>query len=267
MSRLPVTVLIPTYNCQTHLVKCLESVKWADEILICDSYSTDRTLEIVRQYTDRIIQHEYINSAKQKNWAIPQAKHEWVLLIDSDEMLEPELQREILDLLANIPEGYDGFRIPRKNLVFGKWIKSCHMYPDYNTRLFRRDVSRYVDKEVHADVVVPGAIGTLKNAFVHHDFEDVAETVVKWGRYTRYEGDQMVKVGRVWHWYNILFRPPVLFLYLYFWTGAFREGYRGFYVAVMWSYYVFLKHARLWEKEWRASTDGKTYWEQGESKP
>jgi len=251
MARAKLTVLIPTYNCPTHLRECLESVKWADEILICDSYSTDNTLQIAREYTDHIIQHEYINSAKQKNWAIPQAAHEWVLLIDSDEYLESALQQEIQTLLDAIPEGFDAFRMPRRNLVFGKWCRSCRMYPDYLIRLFKRDAATYEDKEVHAHIVVPGAIKTLEGAFVHHDFEDVSQTVIKWGRYARYEGDQMVKTGRRFHWTGVTFRPLIVFFYFYFGTGGVREGYRGFYLSAMWAYYVFLKHARLWELEWR----------------
>jgi hypothetical protein len=175
-------------------------------------------------------------------------------------MLEPALQQEMQALLANLPSDYDAFRMPRKNLVFGKWLKSCRSYPDPQIRLFRKAVSAYQDKEVHAHIEVPGRIGSLRNHIIHHDFEDVSATVVKWGRYTRYEGDQMVKVGRSSRWYDMVFRPPIAFLYYYLWTGAFREGYRGFYLSVMWSYYVFLKHARLWELEWKCSPEGQKYW-------
>jgi len=254
------TVLIPTYNCQDHLRECLESVKWADEIFVVDSFSQDNTLSIAREYTSRIVQHEYVNSAKQKNWAIPQATHDWVLLIDSDELLEPALQQEMQGLLANLPPDYDAFRIPRKNIVFGKWVKSCRMYPDHQIRLFRKAVALYEDKEVHAHIKVSGPIGTLTYAFIQRGFVDVADTVVKWGRYTRYEGDQMVKTGRKSHWYDLVFRAPLAFLYYYFWTGGIREGQRGFYLSVMWSYYVFLKHARLWQIEWKGSPDGQKYW-------
>jgi glycosyltransferase involved in cell wall biosynthesis len=260
MVQTKLSVLVPTYNCQAHLRECLESVKWADEILIVDSFSTDATLTIAREYAHRIVQHEYINSAKQKNWAIPQATYDWILLIDSDELLEPALQQEIQALLADFPPNHDGFRIPRKNLVFGKWIKSCRMYPDYQTRLFRKAVATYQDKEVHAHIQAPGRIGTLTHAFIHHDFEDVAETVVKWGRYTRYEGDQMVKVGRSARWYGMVLLPLTTFFYYYLWTGGIREGRRGFYLSVMWSYYVFLKHARLWQLEWNRSPEGQKYW-------
>lgn len=235
-------------------------MSWADELLICDSGSTDATLEIAGRYHARVIQHEYINSARQKNWAIPQAAHEWVLIVDSDEALEPALQAEIHALLREMPEGFTGFRIPRKNLVFGEWIRSCNTYPDYNLRLFKRDVGRYADKEVHADVILEtGQVGVLRHAFVHHDFEDVVKTVVKWGRYTRYEGDQLVKVGRKFRAVDIALRPPLLFLYLYFWKRGFLDGFRGFYVAAMWSMYVFLKYARLWQLEWEQSSEGIAY--------
>ncbi len=134
------------------------------------------------------------------------------------------------------------------------------MYPDYQIRLFRKAVAVYEDKEVHAHIKVPHQIGMLNHAFIHHDFEDVAETVVKWGRYTRYEGDQMLKVGRSSRWYDMTFRPPLAFLYYYLWTGAVREGRRGFYLSVMLSYYVFLKHARHWQLEWKHSPEGQKYW-------
>ena len=261
MSPQPLTVLIPTFNCEQHLRACLESVKWADELLICDSFSTDSTLAIVREYTDRIIQHEYINSAKQKNWAIPQASHEWVLIVDSDEVLDEALQTEIQTLLQNMPADYDGFRIPRKNLIFGKWLKSSRLYPDYNIRLFRRDRASYQTKEVHADILVTGQIGVLQNHLIHHDLEDIEATMQKWGRYIRYEGDEMQKKGRSYAWFNPIFRPLIVFIYFYFVTGGWREGFRGYFMAVMWSMYVFLKHARVWQLEWEASESGQQYWE------
>ncbi len=182
------------------------------------------------------------------------------MLLDSDELLEPALQTEIQNTLADLPPDVDGFRVPRKNLIFGKWTKSCNAYPDYNVRLFRRDVGRYQDKEVHADILLDN-LGTLSGHLIHHDFEDIEDQVRKWARYVRYEGDQMRKIGRPYKWYNLVFRPPLVFLYLYFFTGAYREGFRGFYSATMWSYYTFLKHARVWQLEWEESEAGHKYWE------
>ena len=260
MLKYNVTALIMTYNCEQHLRRCLNSIAWASQILVCDSYSTDNTLAIVKEYTADIIQHEYINSASSKNWAIPQAKYEWIILVDSDEFLEPELQAEIQAILSTDLQKYDAYRIPRKNLIFGKWIKSARMYPDYQIRFFRRDVSRYETKEVHAHVLVDGQTGTLNHHIIHHDFEDVEATVKKWGRYIRYEGQMMRHANRRFAWYHILFRPPIVFFYFYFFTGGWREGFRGFYVAMMWAFYVFLKHARLWQLGWEETANGQQYW-------
>ena len=111
------------FNEADKVLECLESVKWADEILVVDSYSTDATLDVVSRFGARVIQHEYINSAKQKNWAIPQCKYEWVLQIDADERLEPALQIEMQQALVSPPPDVDGYECPRRNHILGRWIK------------------------------------------------------------------------------------------------------------------------------------------------
>src|SRR5216683_4001496 len=148
------TVLLPTFNEAEKLQNCLESVKWADEILLVDSFSTDQTIEIGLRYGARMVQHEYINSAKQKNWAIPQCQNEWVLQIDADERLEPELQEEIQNLLKLPPPDIDGYVMRTKNHIMGEWIKVMGLYPSYRLRLFRRDAGRFQDREVDARILV-----------------------------------------------------------------------------------------------------------------
>ena len=132
------SVLLPTFNNAGIVRAALESVRWADEILVVDSYSTDNTLDICREYGARIIQHEYVQSAKQKNWAIPQCAHQWVLQIDTDEVLEAGLREEIQAVLESPPAGVDGFRINFKHQVLGQWVRVCGLYPEYHLRLFRR---------------------------------------------------------------------------------------------------------------------------------
>jgi glycosyltransferase involved in cell wall biosynthesis len=124
-----VTAIVPTFNNEAIIRRCLESVKWADEILIVDSFSTDRTLEICKEYTNRAIQHEYVNSALQKNWAIPQATHDWIFLLDTDEYLEEGLLEEILEALENPEPGIEGYVFPRKNIYYGQWVRTCGIYP------------------------------------------------------------------------------------------------------------------------------------------
>src|ERR1700730_11734997 len=151
------SVVIPCFNEEEMIGKCLESVKFASEILVVDSFSTDRTVEIARAGATRVLQHEYINSAMQKNWVIPQARNEWVLIVDSDEQVTPELAKEIQRLLEN-PQ-YEGYWIRRRNFFLGKEIKNGTWRNDKVLRLFRRGLARYQAKHVHAEIELQGRAG------------------------------------------------------------------------------------------------------------
>jgi len=243
------SVLIPTYNCEGIIRECLESVKWANEIVIVDSFSTDGTVDICREYTDRVLQHEFLGHARQKNWAIPRCSHEWVLQLDSDERLEPGLKDEIQALLAAPPEGVDAFRIPRKNHVLGAWMRACGLYPDYQTRLFLKSVGRFEEREVHEHLHVPGQVGTLKHHILHYGMPSISKQLVNLDRYTRYEANELRKRGKRFRWYQLILRPPAIFVYRYLWKLGFTAGYRGFILAAYLAIYDFLAHAKLWEME------------------
>src|SRR5579859_7075148 len=146
-----ITALVPTFNCESTIRETLESVKWVDRIFVVDSFSKDKTLDICREYTDWIVQHEYVNSATQKNWAMDQIETEWTLQIDSDEHLEPELIDEIKQKL-NSPQQPDGYYMRRKNLIWHRWVKSCGFYPNLEMRLFKTKLGRWTKREVHAKV-------------------------------------------------------------------------------------------------------------------
>lgn len=247
--RQKITAIIPTFNNEKIIGRCLESVKWADEILIVDSYSTDKTLDICKEYGARIIQHEYINSALQKNWAIPQATHEWVLLTDSDETVEPELRDEILKTLENSDSGIDAYKIPRKNYIYGVWAKHSDFYPDYNIRLFRRSC-RYATREVHADIDVPvERRGTLKAHHLHDDFNDMQAYLTKFSRYMRYETDELAKRGKKFRVREVTLRPLAMFCWSYFYKSGYKDGIRGFMIAVQKAYYNFVMYMQLWERQ------------------
>ncbi len=246
------SVLLPTYNEEDMIVDCLESVKWADEILVVDSYSTDHTLEIVRRYGARVIQHEYINSAKQKNWAIPQCKNEWVLQMDADERLDAELQAEIRDILLAPPVGVDGYRINFKHHVLGKWVRHAGLYPEYHLRLFRRDAGRFQDREVDAHVLVPGNVMTLRGHILHFGTESLSHRLRAIDRYTRYESDEREKQGRHYSWFNVTVRPWAAFFYYYVGKLGLLDGMRGLILAVIKADFIFWTYAKLWEKEVRA---------------
>ncbi len=253
-----ITAIIPVFNNEKIIRRCLESIKWADEILIVDSYSSDGTLDICREYGARIIQHEYINSALQKNWAIPQAAHEWVLLTDSDEVVGPALRDEIRKVLEAPDPGIDAYRIPRKNYVYGVWIRHANFYPDYNIRLFRRSC-RYVTREVHADIDVPEErLGTLKGHQIHDDFNDMQSYLRKFPRYMRYETDELVKLGRRFRLFEVTLRPLAMFCWSYFYKKGYKSGLRGFMIAVQKAYYNFTMYMQLWERQ-RAKADLETW--------
>lgn len=247
------TALIPTYNSINLLPQLFEDIKWADQILVVDSYSSDGTVEYCNEHGADVIQHEYINSAKQKNWAIPHCAQEWVLLIDTDERLPPELQLEIQRILSGgIPPEVDAFRIARRTMFLGKWLKSMDLWPDYQVRLFRRDVGRYEDKEVHADVRVPGQVRTLNHALIHNATPSLSKQIEYLNRYSRYQADELEKRGHSFRWHNLLLRPLAVFLYLYVFKRGFKEGFRGLFVAFHTMVFSFFTHAKLWEKEWQA---------------
>jgi glycosyltransferase involved in cell wall biosynthesis len=253
VNREPVTVIIPAFNNENLIVGVLDDVQWADQILVVDSFSTDKTLEICRSRGADIIQHEYINSAKQKNWAIPQAKYEWIFLIDTDERLPEVLQTEIRIVLEQgIPEDVQAYRVARKTMFLDKWLKTMNLWPDYQTRLFRKSVGRYEEKEVHADIVVSGKVLDFKEALIHNATLSLSKQIGYLDRYSKYQADELEKRGVPFRWRNLILRPIVAFVYLYFYKSGFRDGFRGIFIPFHTMAFVFFTHAKLWEKEWKA---------------
>jgi glycosyltransferase involved in cell wall biosynthesis len=249
MARPPISVLLPTYNCAKIVRDTLDSIKWADEILVVDSCSTDGTPDVCREYTARILQHEYINSAKQKNWAGRQCRYEWVLQIDTDEVVSSELRAEIEEAVATASPEVHAFRMPRRNIVLGRWMRYGGIYPDYQVRLFRRDHGRWQEREVHAHVMVPGAMRTLRHDLLHHGMAHITAQLRNLDRYTRYEADELKKTGKRFHWHQLVIRPWLAFLYRYLWLQGFRDGWRGLIVCAYLGIYVFFTRAKLWEIE------------------
>ena len=244
-----ISALLPTFNNAEIIRRTLESISWVDEILVVDSFSTDNTQDICREYGARIIQHEYIQSAKQKNWAIPQCAHEWVLQIDSDEVLEPGAEEEIRRKINEATTDVHAFAFPRKNHVFGKWIRAGNLYPDLQPRVFRRDSVLFEDKEVHAHIQVPSEVCILKHHILHYGMGTISKQLSNIDRYSRYQADEMKKRGKHFRWWQVVFRPPAVFGYYFFWKRAFTAGYPGLIIASLNVTYDFWAHAKLWELE------------------
>ena len=246
-SRSKLSVLLPTFNNEMIVRECLETLKWADEILVVDSFSNDRTLDICREYDARIIQHEYIQSANQKNWAIPQCAHEWVLQVDTDERLEPGLIEDIKRILENSPTDIYGYRIPFKHHILGEWVRVMDLYPEYHLRLFRRDVGQFEDKQVHAHIRVLGRIETLSHHILHYGMTSISKQLSNLDRYSRYQSDELNKRGKRFRWHQLVFRPFAIFLYHFIYKRGFTVGYRGLLISAINATFDFWTHAKLWE--------------------
>lgn len=243
----PLTVLIPTYNEEENLEECLASVPFATEILVVDSFSADRTPEIARAHGVRLLQHEYVNSATQKNWAIPQASHEWVLLIDADERATPELAAEIQRILRDGAR-HDGYWIRRRNHFIGREMRHGGWETDAVIRLFRRDVARYQDREVHSEIDLPGPLPTLENGLVHYSFRSWRQYWPKIEKYTDWGASQALRDGKRSGLISILVRPLLRFIKMYVLRLGFMDGVEGAQLALLGAFSVYLKYSKIWER-------------------
>jgi glycosyltransferase involved in cell wall biosynthesis len=244
------TVLIPCKNERRNIRPCIDSVRTvADEILIADSGSEDGTLDIVRDMGGcRIIEREYVHSANFKNWAIPQARHPWVLIVDADERVTPKLASEIQHVLDQPEAEIDGYWIGRKNHFLGYHIAHCGWNSDDVLRLFRRDVGRYRERWVHAEIELPkDRVRRLKQPFDHYTTWNSDEFWRKQNRYATWGALNMRDEGRKPSVASMVFRGPMRFLQLYFLRLGFLDGVPGLHVCAYTAFYTFMKQARLWE--------------------
>ena len=239
------TVIIPCFNEDAVIADCLASVRFADEILVVDSYSTDRTLEIARRYATRILQHEYINSAAQKNWVIPQAQHDWVLIVDSDERVTPELQAEVKAILS-APQ-FDGYWIRRRNFFLGKEIRYGTWRTDKVLRLFRRDRGRYQNKHVHAEIELGSAVGWCRGKLEHYSYRSIDDYLRKVPRYSSWGALNARERGRSASVWSIAGHSCGAFLKSYVLKFGLLDGMAGLIIAGMEGYLAFLKYAKLYE--------------------
>jgi glycosyltransferase involved in cell wall biosynthesis len=241
------STIIPCKNEEKNIRPCLESVKGiSDEIIVADSGSSDRTMEIAEEYGCRIIEREYIYSADFKNWAIPQARYPWVLIVDADERVTPELAVEIERTLKGEPE-YDGYVIYRRNYIFGHVIKRSGWGTDNVLRLFKRDLSRYKDMRVHSEIVVKtGRIGKLKGKLEHFTYWSFGQIMEKYDRYATWAAEDLRDKGIKPHFLHLTLVPWWRFIRQYFIQRGFLDGVPGLIVCTISMYYVFLKYAKLW---------------------
>jgi glycosyltransferase involved in cell wall biosynthesis len=245
------TVLVPCKNERRNISACIASFRGiADEVLIADSQSTDDTLDIVRRIGGcRIIEREFVNYSDFKNWAIPQAAHDWVLIVDADERVTPQLADEIRRTLADPPDQLDGYWIGRENYFMGHHIRHCGWNTDDVFRLFRRDRCRYRQVRVHEEIDVDARrAGRLRHKFVHYTYWSYDQFFAKHLRYTQWGAQDMWDRGRRAGWFSLLVRPMLRFVQLYIGRLGFLDGLPGLQVCMLTAFFnTFVKQARLWE--------------------
>jgi glycosyltransferase involved in cell wall biosynthesis len=244
VKRLSVTII--AWNEEERLRACLESVAWADEIIVIDAESTDKTAALAREFTDRVWVRPWPGFAVQKNFAIEQATGEWILSLDADERVTPELAERIRTILGDDGPG-DGYSIPRRNIFWGAWVRHGGLYPDYQLRLFRRGAGRFVQDAVHESVRVTGAVAPLGEALVHQSYRDLEDFVRRSNRYSTLAAQDWIRRGRRVSVPALIMKPLGRFVSMYIVQRGFLDGWRGLVLAVLYAEYVFLRMAKAWE--------------------
>jgi glycosyltransferase involved in cell wall biosynthesis len=238
---------IVVLNEEERLRACLESVVWADEIVVVDAGSSDKTMAIAREFTDRALFHAWDGYGAQKNFALGQCRGDWLLSIDADERVPDALRDEIqATIRAERPEV--GYYLPRRNMFQGRWVRHGGLYPDWQLRLFRRGRGAFLERAVHESVRVDGPTGRFAAPLVHESYRSVADAVARLNRYSDLAAADLARAGRGGSLADLLVRPAWRFLSMYFLRAGFLDGWRGLVLAALHAHYVFLRAAKVRER-------------------
>lgn len=257
MNREKVTVTVITYNEEENIRDCLESVKWADEIVIVDAESTDRTVEICKEYTEKVFLNLWPGHKEQKNFAISKASNLWIFSIDADERVSDELKTFILNELKN--PAYDGYRFSRQNYFLGKWLKHGGWYPDHVLRLFRKDRGYFGGINPHDKVIIEsGRVATVPIPIIHYTYKSVTQYVLKQNLYSSIAAQEVVKEGKAKKItpYKMITKPLWKFIETYFIKMGFLDGLHGLIAAMGAAYSACWKQAKIWELSRYREKDG-----------
>ncbi len=244
-----VSAIVVCYNEEDRIEDCLESLRWCDEIVVVDAFSTDRTPEICRRYTEHVIQRRWAGYRDQKAYAHSQTTKDWVLLVDSDERVTPRLRDEILHAVTGDKGQFAGYSIPRLMHYLERWWWRGGWYPDYDVRLFRREKATWGGSDPHEKILVDGELRRLQNPLHHFSYRNIEDHLRRINRFTSISSHELRKDGVRWRLSDALLRPVGRFIRSYILKRGFMDGFAGFYVAISAAVYVFLKYAKLWELE------------------
>ena len=248
----PLSIVIITYNAERQLEPCLQSVEFADEIVIVDSGSIDGTEALTRDYSAKFLHQDWLGYGPQKQFAVQQAQYDWVLCVDADERISTQLKQSILDALKK--PRYDAYEMPRCNRFMGRWLRFGEGYPDYNLRLFHRGCAHWTQDTVHEHVVLSSSnnqndkgVGRLKGDLLHESQESLEQYLTKQNRYTSLQAAAMLQRGTRVGIARVVISPLIRFIKFYFLRQGFRDGLPGLVHILMGCYNSFLKYVKLIE--------------------
>ncbi len=255
-AKAPISVYLLTHNEEANIRAALESVVWADEIVVVDSFSTDKTEQICREFTDRFFQHEFEGFGRLRNQAIAHTTHDWILSVDADERVSNELRDEITTILQRGSLS-DAFYVPRKSHFLGQWIRYGGWYPDYRQpQFFHRARMRYREDMVHESFEffdgIDGKLGYLHGHVFQYPFHTISQYLGKMHRYSNLGAEAMFRKGRRFYAHQLVSHPLFTFVKMYIARQGFRDGMPGLVLAGLYAAYVFTKYAKLWEHYDRA---------------
>ncbi|MGA9407588.1 MAG: glycosyltransferase family 2 protein [Bacteroidota bacterium] len=242
----PLSVIVITRNEERNIVACLESVQWADDIIVVDAESADGTVTLARRFTQKIFIEPWKSFSEAKEFAVTKSNHEWILWLDADERMTPELAAEIQLLLESSPSKA-AYSVARRAFFLGRWIKHSGWYPGRVARLFRKDRASFSSAAVHEGLNVQGPVGELRNDLLHFTDPNLYHYMVKFNRYTTLASKESFDAEKRFRGIDLLVRPPWLFFRMYIVRLGFLDGVPGLLLALLSSAYVFTKYAKLWE--------------------
>ena len=243
-----ISALIIAKNEESNIGPCLDSLRgFVDELLVViDSTSTDGTERIARDRGARVFVKEWRGYSATKSWGLEQTSGEWILWIDADERMTPELARAIEMELHN-GLGYAAIVFPRKAFFLGRWIKHCGWYPGYVTRFFKKGKAKFDDKQVHEGLTIEGTVIKMKEPLLHYTDPDLNHYLVKFNKYTQLAAEQLYASGRRFRISDVILKPTAFFIKMYIIKAGFLDGWEGFILCVLSSYYALVKYLKLWE--------------------
>jgi len=253
MNKVPVSVVIIVKNEEKRLEDCLKSVDWAQEIVILDDESTDRTVELAKRYTDKIFRRTMDIEGRHRNFAYSKASEPWVLSLDADERVSPELAESIRKACEARDQTHVCYAIPIKTFIGTRWIKGAGYYPAPKTRLFRRGQFRYEEAGVHPRVIYEGTCGVLDGDILHYSCQNLDQWIGKFNRETTLEAQKWIEDGRKVGLANSLRKSVDRFLKNYFLKGGWRDGFYGYLMSVFHGLYQLFAYAKYQEMKRKAS--------------